>query len=133
MKSSGPYAVVAARNTSPHEQRRRPRHPLQLDVDLVHPEGRSCPGRTTNIGFGGMFVRAPSNRLQSNDVVSAFITIGSRRCHVPALVMRVTPEGVGLMFARFDRDTLDLLGPLLTAQSPRAEEHAAPKKRAASN
>lgn len=116
MKRSGSY-VVASRRSSMHEQRARPRQPLELEVDLVHPDGGSSPGRTANIGLGGMFVRTSVEGLQSNDVVSAFLTIGARRCHVPALVMRVTAEGIGLMFARFDRDTLDLLGPLLASAS----------------
>lgn len=132
MKTSAPCLVVVPQDPSIREQRWRPRHRLEFEVTLVHAAAGSLQGRSANIGFGGMFVRTSMNGLRSNDIVSAYITIGSQRYHVPALVRWVTPEGIGLMFAHFDRNTLQVLGPLLTSMQLSLDEPDEwPEKRSA--
>lgn len=91
------------------EHRWFPRRLAELPVDVAAAGFPSARGRTANIGLGGLFVHIPSDCLRPNDPVSVSIHLGPRRYHAQALVTRVTPEGVALMFAHLDRKTLEFL------------------------
>lgn len=115
----------AKKNTLEH--RWFPRTDAELQVNVIPPGLPSALGRTTNIGLGGMFVRMNGEHLQANDLVSVLIYLGARCYHTQAFVTRVTPRGVGLMFAHLDRKTLELLLVLETGDTQ--EAHAAADRR----
>ena len=70
-----------------------------------------------DISLGGMYVDTGKKPLHLNATVDlAFMVSGDNErqvCVVPAVVVRTTDEGAGLMFQRFAPSTFRLLGSLL--------------------
>lgn len=91
------------------QQRWSMRVPLELDVVLYGDGAPILTARTTNISLGGMFVQTFEPLFLDAMVVAAF----GFRCRddrayyrLPATVVRVAEDGVGLMFNRFDVETV---------------------------
>ena len=91
------------------QQRWSIRLPMELDVALYGEGTRVLSARTRNISLGGMFVQTFEPLFLDAGVVAAF---GFRHLddrayyRLPATVVRVGEDGVGLMFNRFDVETV---------------------------
>lgn len=91
------------------QQRWSTRLPLELDVALYGEGARVLAARTRNISLGGMFVQTFEPLFLDAMVVTAF---GFRNqddrayYRLPATVVRAAEDGVGLMFNRFDVETV---------------------------
>jgi hypothetical protein len=91
------------------QQRWSARIPLSLDVALYGDGSRLCVGRMRDISLGGMFVETRFKLFVDASVVVGFgVRLTEERAYyrIPATVVRVTEHGVGLMFNRFDVDTV---------------------------
>lgn len=73
--------------------------------------------RAKDISLGGMYVDTGKKPLNINASVDLAFTVTEESerkvCVVPAVVVRTTDEGAGLMFHRFAPSTFRLLGSLL--------------------
>lgn len=91
------------------QQRWSMRLPLELDVALYGDGARVLAARTRNVSLGGMFVQTFEPLFLGAGIVAAF---GFRHLddrtyyRLPATVVRVGEDGVGLMFNRFDVETV---------------------------
>lgn len=89
------------------EKRWSSRQPLRLEVD-VELSGSNFMGLTIDVGLGGAFVETESYHFeQDNDVTLRFQSnedAGIESSDLNARIVRVSDEGIGLMFQNFDAD-----------------------------
>ena len=87
------------------EQRWSTRSRIALDVDLVY-EGSERKGcRTRDIGLGGVFLEISRDVPPKDATVELTFRLGkddNTRHKIKAKVVRVSHDGVGLMFRDFD-------------------------------
>lgn len=106
------------------QQRWSARVPVALEVALydrsAQPLGaRPKIVRARNISVGGMFVETDTPLSPDTNVVLAFgLRLQDERPYfrLPATVVRVAPDGVGVMFTSFDREMVDSLRRVLHRQ-----------------
>lgn len=95
----------------------------------IYPNGqRPWPGRIRNLSIGGMFAEMPATTLSTNARVDVAFVLqqgdGPSHLRLPARVIWVAADGVGLMFTDFRRETLQVLRAALRggAASSRLED-----------
>ena len=97
------------------------RTPLTLPVTVYR--GRGAPLRVTarDLSIGGMFLQMDPDDLMPNDTVILAFTLRTEaevsHCRLPASVMHVADDGVGVLFDSFDRNVVEVLRAVLHAPS----------------
>jgi hypothetical protein len=115
------------------EHRWNVRRPHQCSVIVDSPRGGLTATELRNIGIGGMFVETGKVDLPLNAIVNVAFTLGrddSREefC-LPALVVRRTDHGAGMMFLESELEMLRSLRRALHATVSLAPEHSIPGDR----
>jgi len=86
-----------------------------VDVDVVIDNQPACllHGRIGNISIGGLYVRTTPNALNTNAPVELVLLLhedgGTRVYRMPAIVVRLTDDGAGLIFDRYNIDAFRTL------------------------
>jgi hypothetical protein len=113
-----PAETAALPDREATDHRWSSRVPLQIDV-AIHNDSRMAPlhFESRDISLGGIFVETGSMVLPLNAfvVLSFTLTAGERIVdyRLPALVVRNTRDGAGLMFQEFDPNTVRSLREML--------------------
>lgn len=88
------------------ERRWTTRTKVALPVELACEGGATLRCTTENIGLGGVFVRAPSQRVAEGQNVDLTFSLSAgsttEEHRLRAKVVRTTDAGLGLMFRDFD-------------------------------
>lgn len=88
------------------ERRWGARKPVEVDVVIDNQPLCLMRGRIGNISIGGLFVQTAGGALHENAKVELVLLLqedGTTRVYrMPALVVRVTPDGAGFMFDQYD-------------------------------
>lgn len=104
------------------------RQPMRLRVTLSGDAQRPQPAVCHNLGLGGMYVETDPERLLLNSSLDVGFTIrdenGESRHRLPVRVVRVSPNGAGLMFSDFKTEAACALGELLYGRPARANASA---------
>ena len=84
------------------------RLPTDVDVELRCPGGSRLWGKARDISFHGMFIEV-EGRLDPPTFVMVRVLTDGRPANdeIPALVVRTTRAGLGVMFADYDRSLLE--------------------------
>ena len=95
------------------EHRCGPRKPVDLEV-VIHSRTGAVRGRAVELSEGGMFVvLSPPTSAQLSGAVEVTVTlpgnVNGASHRLPALVVQVQPNGVGLMFIRVEGKVARLL------------------------
>jgi hypothetical protein len=106
------------------QQRWGARVPLMLEVALYDrsaqpPGARPRMLSARNISVGGMFIETETPLPTDASMVLAFgLRMQDERPYyrLPATVVRVAPDGIGVMFTSFDREMVDSLRRILHRQ-----------------
>lgn len=110
------------------EHRMNVRIPLHMEVGIEFPGSAFITGHTGDVSFEGMYVRTGKASLPRHGLVKVEFVIHGERQHahlrIPALVVRTTPEGVGLMFGNCDEEIFEGIARLLEQQFNTSEEGA---------
>ena len=95
------------------------RHPMRLGVTLKSGGQRPQQAWCCDLGLGGMYVEVDPEWLSLNSplYVGFDLTRGGKDNHhrLPARVVRLSPNGAGLMFSDFRAEAAYALGELLRA------------------
>jgi len=93
------------------------RRPLHVDVSLLKHDQTVLAGKTRDFSIGGMFVETKKPMLQRDIPIHVAFTLeteaGASHHRLPAQVIRVANDGVGLMFNDFNVDTVHTLRAML--------------------
>ncbi|HEY9051658.1 MAG TPA: PilZ domain-containing protein [Gammaproteobacteria bacterium] len=89
------------------EKRRHPRRPVTLNVELAYPDGEKYIVNTRDISESGMFLILDKLHMPTiGEVVGVQLTgksVGKERLpSADAVVVRHTPDGIGLAFIEMD-------------------------------
>ncbi len=100
------------------ERRWTTRAEVHLPVDLACAGAHSPGCRTRDIGLGGVFVELPADiSLPADEQVELTFRLGNgeniTRHRIRARVVRVTTQGVGMVFRDFDATTFRSLQEVL--------------------
>lgn len=107
-----------------------------VEVDVVIDNQPSCllHGSIGNVSIGGLFVRTKPTALNPNARVELVLLLqeggGTRVYRMPAIVVRLTEKGAGLIFDRYNIDAFRTLVSLLRDNRWRKarREKSAPKR-----
>ncbi len=97
------------------EHRWSPRQAVETGLNVYSHGQRPWPGRICNLSIGGMFAKIDAKTLSPNDPVDVAFVLNrgdvavATHHRLPARVIWVGPDGVGLMFTDFRRETLHVL------------------------
>lgn len=103
------------------EKRKYRRSSIQLDVELVYPEGGSSRVKTRDLSIGGLFVEAIGNQppqvgtLLTVTFLSALHQSGAYS--LKARVQRLTLNGIAMTFIDFGLDDLRFVETILASSS----------------
>jgi hypothetical protein len=103
------------------ERRWSSRKPLSVNVALYYDRIGLLPCKTRDLSVEGMFVQTGHVSLAAGINVDAVLTGESHpgfQLHLPARIVRVCGDGVGLRFHKFDVDTYQLLRAVLSDAEP---------------
>lgn len=112
------------------ERRGGMRKSLEIDVVIDNQPACLLQGRIGNVSIGGLFVQTEAASLTANTQVELVLMLqredGTQVYRMPAMVVRVTPRGAGLMFDQYDVNAFRaLVVLLLTRQKAAASARAA--------
>lgn len=97
------------------------RTPFTLDVMVYRGRGSPHRVKAIDISIGGMFLQMDPEDLMLNETIILAFTLHSdgevSHHRLPASVMRICSDGVGVMYDRFDRGTVERLRRTLEAAS----------------
>ena len=103
------------------EKRKHRRSSIQLDVELVYPEGECSRVKTRDLSIGGLFVEAIGNQPPK---VGALLTVTflsaphrSGTYSLKARVQRLTLNGIAMTFIDFGLDDLRFVETILASSS----------------
>ena len=103
------------------EKRRHRRRSIQLDVELVYPEGGSSRVKTRDLSIGGLFVEVIGNQPPK---VGTLLTVTflsaphqSGTYSLKARVQRLTDNGIAMTFIEFGLDDLRFIETILPGAS----------------
>jgi hypothetical protein len=103
------------------EKRRHRRRSIQLDVELVYPEGGSSRVRTRDLSVGGLFVEAIGNQPPKVGTLLTVIFLSaphqSGTYSLKARVQRLTDNGIAMTFIEFGLDDLRFIETILPGSS----------------
>ncbi len=101
------------------ERRWSSRKPVSLNVAIYYDRLGLLPCRTRDISVEGMFVHTGQITLTQGATVDAVLTGHNGhtglQLRLPAKIVRVNTDGVGLRFHDFDTDTYHFLREVLDA------------------
>ena len=101
------------------ERRWSSRKPISLNVAIYYDRLGLLPYRTRDISVEGMFVHTGLVTLTEGSTVDAVLTGHNGhtgiQLRLPARIVRVNTEGVGIRFHNFDIDTYHYLREVLDA------------------
>ena len=104
------------------ERRWSSRKPVTLNVALYYDRIGLLPCKTRDLSAEGMFVQTSHVSLSEGITVDAVLTgqgdFPGHQLHLPARIVRVNADGVGLRFHDFDIDTYQFLRSVLEAPAP---------------
>lgn len=109
----------------PMERRWGSRKSLEADVVIADEPRQVLPGRIGNISMGGVFVETDSVGLRNNSQIEVVLRSrddGTRVYRVPAMVVRITANGAGLMFDQYNVEAFRALVSLVLHQHPTTAE-----------
>jgi hypothetical protein len=104
------------------ERRWTERTPLNVAVDLAYAGTQAGEYRTRDIGLGGVFVELPkATDLVTETPVELIFKLGEgerlTKHRINARVVRVTDDGIGMMFRDFDASAFRSLQEVLRYKS----------------
>ncbi len=112
--------AVQSKSDMPHvptEQRWSSRLPQVLDVAFYRKGVAPLHVMSRDISLGGMFVETVPTEVEIDTPVIVGFTLrtGERVSHhrLPASIVRVAKDGVGLMYQRFESDTVRVMREML--------------------
>lgn len=112
------------------EHRWSVRKPHQCSVIVDCPRGGLAAAQLCNIGIGGMFVETGKANLPLNAVVNVAFALGRdddrEEFCLPAMIVRRTDRGAGIMFLESEHDMLQTLRRALQATTSLTPERAIP-------
>lgn len=97
-----------------------------VGVDVVIDNQPACllRGHIDNVSVGGVYIKTESAALRKNAQVELVLMLqqgpGTRVYRMPAMVVRLTANGAGLMFDQYDVNAFRALVVLLLAQQKAA-------------
>lgn len=103
------------------EKRRYRRSNIQLDIELIYPDGGSSRVKTRDLSIGGLFVEATGNQppklgtLLTVSFLSAPHQGGTYS--LQARVQRLSLNGIAMTFIDFDLDDLRFIETILAGSS----------------
>lgn len=104
------------------------RKAIEVDVVIDNQPASLLRGRIGNVSIGGLFVRTEAKNLRKNAQVELVLMLqqdsGTRIYRMPAMVVRLTQDGAGLMFDEYDVNAFRALVVLLLAQQKAGESSA---------
>lgn len=106
-----------------------------LEVDVVIDNQPSCllRGRLNDISIGGLFVKVDTTPLRLNAPVELVMLLesdeGTRVYKLPAIVVRLTADGAGLMFDQYDVNAFRTLVVLLLEHQKSFHQSKRPVRR----
>ncbi|HKK13402.1 MAG TPA: PilZ domain-containing protein [Gammaproteobacteria bacterium] len=108
------------------------RVPVSVDVGIEYPGNEFVPGQADNVSFEGMYVRTDRSALPPYGFVRIAFIAHSRhrtaRVQVPAIVVRRTSDGLGVMFTDYDDHVFEGLSHLMQGHfEEELERHALPR------
>ncbi len=109
------------------ESRWSQRRKVSLAVDIIEADTRLEHCRTRDVGLGGVFVETSTGHHPAKDaeVELLFKLVGNDQRlilhRLRAKVVRVTEDGVGLMFQGFDTNSFRSLQEIMRQAEPPAE------------
>lgn len=90
------------------DHRLNSRVPTEVDVEVRCPGGSRLAGKARDISFHGMFIEVDGRLDPPTFVMVRVLADGSTsNDEIPALVVRATGAGLGVMFADYDRALLE--------------------------
>jgi len=102
------------------ERRWGTRKTIEVDVVIDNQPSSLLQGRIGNVSVGGLFVKTETARLATNTQVELVLMLqcedGTRVYRMPAMVVRVAPNGAGLMFDQYDVNAFRALVVLLLSR-----------------
>jgi hypothetical protein len=102
------------------ERRWGMRRPVDVEVVLDNQPASLLRGRIGNISIGGLFVKTEPTALRLHAPIELVLLLddrsGTRVYRLPAIVVRLTDDGVGLMFDQYDVNAFRTLVVLLLEQ-----------------
>lgn len=103
------------------EKREHRRSSIQLDVELVSPEGGRSRVKTRDLSIGGIFVEAIDNQSPKvgTPLTVTFLSVPYRGGTYPlkARVQRLTQNGIAMTFIDFGLDDLRFIETILASPS----------------
>ncbi|MBI3897819.1 MAG: PilZ domain-containing protein [Gammaproteobacteria bacterium] len=88
------------------ERRWGTRKPVEVNVVIDNQPMSLLPGQIGDVSIGGLFVKTEATALRMNapvELVLLLDTEGNTRVYrLPAIVVRLTGDGAGLMFDQYD-------------------------------
>jgi hypothetical protein len=103
------------------EKRKHRRSSIQLDVDLVYPEGGSSRVKTRDLSIGGLFVEAIDNQPPKLGTLLTVTFLStphqSGTYSLKARVQRLTHNGIAMTFIDFDLEDLRFIDTILSGPS----------------
>lgn len=103
------------------EKRKHRRSSIQLDVELVYPEGGSSRVKTRDLSIGGLFVEAIGNQPPKlgTPLIVTFLSAPhqSGTYSLKARVQRLTLNGIAMTFIDFGLDDLRFIETILSSPS----------------
>ena len=102
------------------EKRKHRRSSIQLDIELVYPDGGSSRVKTRDLSIGGLFVEAIGNQPPK---VGTLLTVNFSAPHqsgtysLKARVQRLTLNGIAMTFIDFGLDDLRFIETILASSS----------------
>ena len=111
------------------EHRWSVRKPHQCSVVVDCPRIGLAATQLRNIGIGGMFVEIGKVELPLNAMINVAFALDREEFCLPAMVVRRTDKGAGLMFLESELDVLRTLRSALSATTALAPEGTIPGDR----
>lgn len=89
------------------------RVPMELTIKLGLGHSEPLQARTRDVSFNGMFVYTDRRDIPQNTSVEVEFNNGERSVCAPAVVVRSTPEGLGVTFPDADDSVADALSTVM--------------------
>jgi len=102
------------------EQRWSQRRSVSLDVDVVTENSLLTNCRTRDVSLGGVFLEMKNNIVEKNQDVELVFTLAKSEAaqhKLKARAIRVTDDGIGLMFKDFDTNSFRALQEIMRFSS----------------
>lgn len=100
-------ATLDLDRNSAEDRRWSPRREMKLEVLVFHRGTALALGHTRDVGLEGMYLEASCPEISRHSLVEVEFTLpddaDGNRHRIPALVVRISKDGFGLMFISFDR------------------------------